>query len=48
MEKKSAYMKNLKGDLEDNRIRVQKKEEVENEALKEEIRKLIEELKKAK
>jgi hypothetical protein len=41
-------MKNLKGDLEDNRIRVQKKEEVENEALKEEIRKLIEEMKKAK
>jgi hypothetical protein len=30
MEKKSLYMKNLKGDIEENRFRAQRKDEAES------------------
>lgn len=30
LEKKTTYLKNLKGDLEENRVRVQRKEEAES------------------
>ncbi len=46
LEKKNVYLKNLKGDVEENRIRVVRKDELESEKLKEEIRRLADELKK--
>jgi len=44
IEKKTLYMKNLRGDIEENRVRVQRKEEVENDSLREENKKLIKDL----
>ena len=37
-------MKNLKGDMEEGRVRVQRKEEAENDLLREENRKMLKEV----
>jgi hypothetical protein len=41
-------MKNLKGDIEEGRIRGQRKEEADNDLLRDEVKKLTKDLEKAR